>query len=199
MNCHKITDRKTQILETMADMLGQPHSARITTAALARRLNLSEGALYRHFSSKATLFENLILGIEAQLLEDLSHINLTESDPRKLLQKQVHALLLFAERHPGLTRVLTGDALATEDQGLQANLNKLIARIQAILVQSALGVCRTWSVERENRPCDYTDQADAMANVLMHWVLGRWLRYAQTSWQVLPTQNCTQQMALLGL
>lgn len=199
MHNHKAASRKTQILEAMADMLGRPHSARITTAALARHLNLSEGALYRHFSGKAALFENLILGIEAQLNEDLSHISLTEPDPRKLLHKQVHALLLFAERHPGLTRVLTGDALATEDQSLQENLNSLIARIQAIVVHSAREVCRTSSVEDENRPYGGTGQADAMANVLMHWVMGRWLRYAQTSWRVLPTQDYTQQLALLGL
>jgi len=182
--------RKTQILETLACMLEQPHSARITTAALAKEINLSEAALYRHFSCKAAIFKDLINLIETLIFEDSHHINATEPRGRRQLGKQVHALLLFAERHRGLTRVLTGDALATEDWQLQAQLDNLIADIEAMLRQSA---------QQAAHELPPGSDAGIMASLLMHWVLGRWLRYVQTSWRVPPAEGYARELALLGL
>lgn len=182
--------RKALILETLAAMLAQPHAARITTAALADRLGVSEAALYRHFSGKAAIYMALLDSIEAQLFEDLGHIAATQADGTRRLGRQVHALLLFAERHPGHTRMLTGDALVTEDWQLQVRLGALIAAIQAELAASA----------RLAHPALALAADPQLAGgLLMHWISGRWLRYAQTSWQALPTARHAEELALMGL
>jgi TetR/AcrR family transcriptional regulator len=184
--------RKTQILEALADMLCQPHAGRITTAALAGHLDLSEAALYRHFENKAAIFEGLIALIESQLAEDLAHINTTEPDGRRQLQKHAHALLLFAQRHPGLAKVLTGHALVLEHSQLQERVNGIQAHIQALLAQSAQAAIAAGSL-----PGRYS--ADAYAGVLMNWISGRWLRYVQRGEQALPTAHYSDELALLGL
>jgi TetR/AcrR family transcriptional regulator len=186
----KLTQKKADILLALTQMLAQPHAARISTAALAAYLNQSESSLYRHFPSKAAMFTALIDYIEGLLLEDLTHIDATEPDGRKRLRKQLHALLLFTERHPGLTRVLTGDALVNEDPQLQTRLNTLIADIEVLLRHNAQIAIDTRASPKG---------ADARARLLMDWVLGRWLRYAQTAWQETPTAGSAEQLDLLGL
>ncbi len=186
----KLTQRKADILVALTQMLGQAHAARISTAALAAYLNQSESSLYRHFPSKAAMFMALIEHIEGLLFEDLDHIGATEPDGRKRLRKQLHALLLFTERHPGLTRVLTGDALVNEDPRLQTRLNTLIADLEALLKRSVQVATDTHALPAE---------AEARSRLLMDWVLGRWLRYAQTAWQETPTTGCAGQLDLLGL
>ena len=184
-------NKKALILATLIHMLEQPHAGRITTAALAQQLGQSEAALYRHFSSKAALFESLIDNARAQLLEDLNHIAATESDGCRKLRKQLHALLLFTERHPGLTRVLTGEALVTEHPRLQIQVNALIDDLETLLRHAAQAAIDAGS----RQPGD----AALYANTLMLWVQGRWLRYTQTGWQALPTHDHEPQLALLGL
>ena len=188
----KLTNKKTEILTALTQMLKQPHAGRITTAALALQLNQSEGALYRHFANKAAMFEALIGLIKTQLFEDLSHINATEPDGRQQLRKQLHALLLFTERHPGLTRVLTGDALVNEGAPLQARLNELISDLETLLAHSAQNAVNARQL------AENTD-ARLYAGLLMDWVLGRWLRYTQTAWLALPTDQHAAQLDLLGL
>lgn len=188
----KLTFKKAQILLALTQMLAQPYAARISTAALAAHLHQSESSLYRHFSSKAAIFTALIDSIESLLFEDLTHIEATEPDGRKRLRKQLHALLLFTERHPGLTRVLTGDALVNEDPELQTRLNTLIASIEALLCRNAQHAADTHTWPANTDACAY-------ARLLMDWVLGRWLRYAQTAWQEAPTAGCAGQLDLLGL
>ncbi len=187
-------NKKALILATLIRMLEQPHAGRITTAALAQQLDQSEAALYRHFSSKAALFESLIDSARAQLLEDLNHIAATESDGCRKLRKQLHALLLFTERHPGLTRVLTGEALVTEHPRLQIQVNTLIDDLEALLRHAAQAAIDVGSLQ----PRD-TAGAAVYANTLMLWVQGRWLRYTQTGWRALPTHDHEPQLALLGL
>jgi len=186
--------KKALILATLTRMLEQPHAGRITTAALAQQLGQSEAALYRHFSSKAALFESLIGSARTQLLEDLNHIAATESDGRRGLRKQLHALLLFTERHPGLTRVLTGEALVTEHPRLQTQVNELIDDLEGVLCHAAQAAIDAGSLQPGE-----TSGAATYANTLMLWVQGRWLRYTQTDWQALPTQSHEQQLALFGL
>lgn len=184
--------KKTLILTTLIRMLEQPHANRITTAALAQQLNQSEAALYRHFSNKANLFESLIDLAKGQLLEDLNHIRATEPDGGQQLRKQLYALLLFTERHPGLARVLTGEALIMEHPRLQTLVNALIGDIEAILQHAAQIAINTNTLNESANAATY-------ANMLMLWVQGRWLRYTQTGWQAQPTSGYMQQLALLGL
>ena len=184
--------KKTVILTALVRMLEQPHANRITTAALAQQLDQSEAALYRHFPSKANIFESLIDLAKAQLLEDLNHICATEPDGCQQLRKQLYALLLFTERHPGLTRVLTGEALVMEHPRLQGLVNALIDDIETILRHAAQTAINANKLRESTEAATY-------ANMLMLWVQGRWLRYTQTDWQAPPTAGHVQQLALLGL
>ena len=132
----KTGERKHQILQMLAEMLEQPRAARITTAALAARMQLSEAALYRHFASKAQMFEGLFEFIESTIFTLVNQI--VESEPNGVEQARKIAtmLLTFAQRNRGMTRVLTGDALVTEDERLQARANQITDRIDASFKQS---------------------------------------------------------------
>ena len=129
-------ERKTQILQTLAEMLEQPHASRITTAALAARLSVSEAALYRHFASKAQMFEGLIEFIETSIFTLVNQIAAAEPLGVTQARQTVAMLLTFSERNKGMTRVLTGDALVTEDNRLQERINHINDRIEASLRQS---------------------------------------------------------------
>jgi len=186
----KTGERKAQILQTLADMLEQPRAARITTAALAARMQMSEAALYRHFASKAQMFETLIEFIESTLFTLVNEIAQTE--PRGLIQAQriVAMLLTFAERHRGMTRVLTGDALVTEDPRLQERLNHIDDRIEASFRQTVRSAIADGSLPEQTHVA-------ACASLLTHFVLGRWLRYARSGWRTKPTQHLDEQLSIV--
>lgn len=186
----RFSSKQLSILRTLAAMLEQPDGGRVTTAALAREMGQSEAALYRHYANKAAIFEGLIALIGEQLLEDLAHIEATEAQGRPRLRKQLHALLLFVERHPGAARVLTGGALASEAPSLQERVNALLRDLEDMLTRSA-----ALGIEQEA----LSGEAGAIASVLLHYALGRWLRYVQSGWQAAPTGDLTRQLALLGL
>ena len=131
----KSGERKTQILQTLAQMLEQPRPEKITTAALAARLDVSEAALYRHFASKAQMFEGLIEFIEQTLFSLINKINADETDGMRQLDAILSLLLGFAQKNPGMTRVLIGDALVHENERLQSRINQLHDRIEATLRQ----------------------------------------------------------------
>lgn len=186
------SSKQARILATLSAMLEKPDAGHITTAALAKQLNQSEAALYRHYVSKAAIFEDLIAQIRDQILEDLQHIEATESNGRTRLHKQLHALLLFVERHRGTARVLTGGALVNEAPSLQARVNQVTQEIEDVLAASA-----GYGIEQASIRVD--EDARILAGLLMNWVLGCWLRYVQTDWQAAPTTALTQHLALLGL
>jgi len=180
-------ERKHQILQTLAEMLEQPHAARITTAALAARMQVSEAALYRHFASKAQMFEGLIEFIETSLFTLVNQIGVTEPDGLARAHKTIAMLLAFSERNRGMTRVLTGDALVTEDNRLQERINHINDRIEATLKQ-----CLRDATAAGTLPVDAN--VAAYASLLTHFVLGRWLRYAQSGWKVSPTAHLDAQL-----
>ena len=129
-------ERKLQILQTVAAMLEEPNGDKVTTAALAARLQVSEAALYRHFASKAQMYEGLIEFIESSVFGLINQI----SDKEESGIRQVHTiagmLLDFAERNPGMTRVLIGDALVNENERLQQRMNQFVERVEMALRQS---------------------------------------------------------------
>jgi len=182
-------ERKTQILQALAEMLEQPCAARVTTAALAARMQVSEAALYRHFASKAQMFEGLIEFIEGTLFSLVNQIAAAEPYGMAQARKIVTMLLSFSERNRGMTRVLTGDALVTEDNRLQERVNHINDRIEASLKQAL-----RCAVTDGGLPGD-ADVA-AHASLLTHFVLGRWLRYAQSGWRVPPTGHLDAQLRL---
>src|SRR5437660_11965281 len=130
-------ERKQQILQTLAQMLEDPKGERITTALLAARLDVSEAALYRHFSSKAQMFEGLIEFIEQTVFSLVNKIQAEETDAMKQVEATVATLLGFAQKNPGMTRVLIGDALVNEDERLQSRVNQLPGRLAASVRQRA--------------------------------------------------------------
>ena len=180
-------ERRLQILQALAGMLEQPQGERVTTAALAARLQVSEAALYRHFASKAQMFEGLIEFIESTLFGLINQITRDEEDALSQIQQILNLLLTFSERNPGMTRVLVGDALINEDDRLQVRINQLLDRLELSLKQ-----CFRTAMVQEHLPPD-TD-AGARADLLLSYVLGRWIRYAKWGFRRMPTENAAIQI-----
>ena len=128
--------RREQILQCLAGMLEEAPAERVTTAALAARLQVSEAALYRHFASKAQMFEALIEFIESSLFGLIAQIEAQQASGLLQAARMVQALLAFAERIPGLNRVLTGAALVGEHARLRERVLRLFARFEASVRQS---------------------------------------------------------------
>src|SRR6058998_3801590 len=129
-------ERRLQILQTLAAMLESPRGEKVTTAALAARLDVSEAALYRHFASKAQMYEGLIEFIETSVFTLANRITQDEADGRKQAEQLTEMLLAFAEKNPGMVRVMTGDALVGEHERLQTRVNQFFDRFEATLKQS---------------------------------------------------------------
>jgi TetR/AcrR family transcriptional regulator len=129
-------ERRVQILQTLASMLEQPGADRITTAALAAKLDVSEAALYRHFASKAQMFEGLIEFIEQSVFSLVNQIVERETSGSVQARKIVTVLLQFGEKNPGMTRVMVGDALVFENDRLVTRMNQFFDRIESQLKQA---------------------------------------------------------------
>ncbi len=183
-------ERRMQILQMLAEMLESPQADRVTTAALAARLQVSEAALYRHFASKAQMFEGLIGFIEQTLFGLINQITTSEEDGFEQLRAIFTLLLTFAERNPGMTRVLVGDALVTEADRLQDRINQLTDRLELSIKQ-----CFRTLVAEERLPPE-TDPA-ARANLMMSCVQGRWLRFAKGGFTRVPTEGLEAQVVVL--
>jgi len=174
-------ERKTQILQTLAQMLEGPSAERITTAALAARIEVSEAALYRHFRGKADMFAGLIDFVEQTLFSLINKITSEEQSGLRQTEAIMTMLLGFAQKNRGMTRVLIGDALVTEDEALQARINQIHDRIEAALKQ-ALRFAVTQKEVAED-----VDLA-AQANALMSFVAGRWHQYAKSGFRRDPAE-----------
>ena len=186
-------ERRIQILQALASMLEQPGSERITTAALAARLEVSEAALYRHFASKAQMFEGLIEFIESSVFTLANQIAERESqaqDPGAGLRQAaavVTMLLQFAEKNPGMARVMVGDALVYENERLQQRMGQFFDKIEALLKQGL----RSGYVD-EATP---TAHAQAQASVLTAFAVGRLQRYARSGFGRRPTEFLDESLA----
>ena len=184
--------RKLQILQTLAAMLEDPKGEKITTAALAARLDVSEAALYRHFASKAQMFEGLIEFIETTIFGLINDIAARETSGMRQARRTVQMLLDFAQTNRGMTRVLIGDALVNENERLQERMNQLFDRIESSLRQS-LRV----AVTQGELPAEF-DPA-ARASLLVSFVVGRWHRFAKTGFRRPPSDGLDVQLpTLLG-
>ena len=185
----KSGERKLQILQTLATMLESPKAEKITTAALAARLAVSEAALYRHFASKAQMFEGLIDFIESSVFSLINQINQREESGLLQARTIVGMLLDFAEQNPGMTKVLIGDALVNEDERLQQRINQFVERVEMALRQS-------WRLAAVQGMVPESD-AVPRAGLLMAFVIGRWHRFAKTGFQQRPSEGAAGQLALL--
>ncbi|MDO9075744.1 MAG: nucleoid occlusion factor SlmA [Rubrivivax sp.] len=185
-------ERRVQILQTLAGMLEQPGAERITTAALAARLEVSEAALYRHFASKAQMFEGLIDFIESSVFTLVNQITEREGAGAMQAQKMVTVLLQFGEKNPGMTRVMVGDALVFEHERLVARMNQFFDR-----VESQLRICLRSAAETAGSPTP-TVEAQALASALVSLVIGRLHRYARSGFKRLPTEHLELALAHLA-
>ncbi|HWP20286.1 MAG TPA: nucleoid occlusion factor SlmA [Burkholderiaceae bacterium] len=184
-------ERRIQILQTLAAMLEQAGAERVTTAALAARLEVSEAALYRHFASKAQMFEGLIEFIEHSVFTLVNQITEREPDGRAQAHKIVAVVLQFGERNPGMTRVMVGDALVYEHERLLARMNQFFDRIESQLRQSLrLGAEAAGSATP-------TVDANGQASALTSFVVGRLHRYCRSGFKRSPSEHLDTALRLL--
>ena len=183
-------ERRLQILQTLAGMLEVPKGEKITTAALAAKLDCSEAALYRHFASKAQMYEGLIEFIEQSLFGVINQITAEESQGFNQVEQILSLLLRFAQKNRGMTRVLIGDALVNENERLQQRINALLDKLEAALKQ-ALRIAAT----QDNLKAD-ADFA-SLANLLRCYAVGRWEQYARSGFTREPLAQWQQQWPML--
>ncbi|MFO0009860.1 MAG: nucleoid occlusion factor SlmA [Betaproteobacteria bacterium] len=184
--------RRLQILQTLATMLEDPKGEKVTTAALAAQLGVSEAALYRHFASKAQMFEGLIEFIETTIFGLINEISTKETSGLRQARRILQMLLDFAQTNRGMTRVLIGDALVNEHERLQERMNQLTERIEASLRQSF----RVAATQGELPP---GIDPNARAALAVAYVVGRWHRFAKSGFRKAPAEGLDGQMlALVG-
>lgn len=184
-------ERRIQILQTLAGMLEQPGAERITTAALAARLEVSEAALYRHFASKAQMFEGLIEFIESSVFTLINQVADREADGGAQARKVVTLLLQFGEKNPGMARVMVGDALVFEHERLSARMNQFFDRVESQLRQSLRAAAEAGGAATP------TVDAQAQASALTALTLGRLHRYARSGFKRMPTEHLEPALARL--
>jgi len=184
-------ERRIQILQTLAGMLEQPGAERITTAALAAKLDVSEAALYRHFASKAQMFEGLIEFIESSVFTLVNQINERENDAAVQVRKVLTVLLQFGEKNPGMVRVMVGDALVFENDRLLTRMNQFFDRIESQLRQSLRAAAEAAGSATP------TVDANAQASVLTAFAVGRLQRYARSGFKRSPTEHLDASLNLL--
>jgi len=184
-------ERRVQILQALAAMLEQPGAERVTTAALAARLDVSEAALYRHFASKAQMFEGLIDFIEHSVFTLVNQITEREAPGREQASRMVAMLVQFAEKNPGMTRVMVGDALVFENERLQQRMNLFFDKFEAALRQALRGAA---AQEGSATP---TVDAQVRAATLGAFVVGQLQRFARSGFKRLPSENLDASVALM--
>ena len=193
-------ERRVQILQALAAMLEQPGAERVTTAALAARLEVSEAALYRHFASKAQMFEGLIDFIEQSVFSLINQILEqapadSTADARAVGAGQaariIAMLLQFAEKNPGMTRVMVGDALVFENERLQQRMNQFFDKIESTLRQSLREVA---AADGSATP---TVDAQVRASALTAFAVGRLQRFARSGFKRLPSEHLEASVALM--
>ena len=184
-------ERRVQILQALATMLEQPGSERVTTSALAARLEVSEAALYRHFASKAQMFEGLIEFIEQSVFTLVNQIAEREADPAVRTRRLVTMVLQFAEKNPGMTRVMVGDALVFENDRLQERMNQFFDKLESSLKQSLRDAATASGAA--------TPTVDALvrASVLVAFMVGRLQRFARSGFKRLPSEHLEPSLAII--
>ena len=184
-------ERRVQILQALATMLEQPGAERITTAALAAKLDVSEAALYRHFASKAQMFEGLIEFIESSVFTLINQIMEREADAAQKAARIVTVVLQFGEKNPGMTRVMVGDALVFENDRLQQRMNQFFDRIESSLRQ----VLRDGAQAQQS--ATPTVDAQVRAALMVSFVQGRLQRHARSGFKRSALEHLEASLALM--
>ena len=180
-------ERRLQILQTLAAMLEQPGAERVTTAGLAAKIGVSEAALYRHFASKAQMFEGLIDFVDQSVMGLIRQVTDREPAGSQQAARMVALLLQFAEKNPGMSRVMSGDALVLEHERLQERINLLFDKIEAQFRQSL----------KNSESSTPTSDAQVAASVLVAFMQGRLQRFARSGFRRLPSEHLQAALARL--
>ncbi|AOK60473.1 nucleoid occlusion factor SlmA [Burkholderia ubonensis] len=197
-------ERRMHILQTLATMLEAPKREKITTAALAARLDVSEAALYRHFASKAQMFEGLIEFIETTFFGLINQI--AAKEPDGVLQARAITLMLlnFAAKNPGMTRVLTGEALVGEHERLVERVDRMMERVEATIRQSLRVAVMEANARRDGGahadgavPLSADYDPAVRASLLVSYVIGRWHRFAKSGFAKAPGEQADAQLRLI--
>ncbi|MBU3006280.1 nucleoid occlusion factor SlmA [Paraglaciecola arctica] len=191
MPATKRPNRRAQILQALASMLQTSPGQRITTAKLAAHVGVSEAALYRHFPSKARMFEGLIEFIEETLFSRINKIINEEKDTATRCQLILHLILGFAEKNPGITRILNGDALMGEQDRLRERISQLFERLETQLKQ----VLRERKL-REGKTLPAEE--GIIANILICFADGRINQFIRSEFTKRPTENFNEQWQLIN-
>jgi TetR/AcrR family transcriptional regulator len=184
-------ERRLQILQTLASMLEQPGADRVTTAALSAKLGVSEAALYRHFASKAQMFEGLIEFVEQSVFALVRQVTDREAAGPVQVARIVALILQFAEKNPGMARVMTGDALVFENDRLQERMNLLFDKLESALKQSLRECARQEGAQSDTPTVD----AQVQASLLVAFMMGRLQRFARSGFKRLPSENLQPSLA----
>ncbi|WP_423188193.1 nucleoid occlusion factor SlmA [Alishewanella sp. d11] len=191
MTTAKKPNRKEDILQALAAMLqSNSNGQRITTAALAEKVGVSEAALYRHFPSKARMYEGLIEFIEDTLLSRINAITEEHKDTQTRISLMLQLVLVFAERNPGFCRILTGDALQGEQERLLERVATLFEKLETQFKQ-----CLRERKLREGKSFSI-DEAE-LANLLLATIEGKINQFVRSGFKRLPTQYWANQWRLL--
>lgn len=181
--------RRQQILECLAKMLEESPGARITTAALAKKVGVSEAALYRHFPSKTKMFEGLIEFIEETLFTKIGVISKDDTTAIYKCEQILWLLLMFCERNPGITRILTGDAIAGETDRLRQRVAQLFERLETQIKQ----ILREAEIKEGLRT---RLPANIAANSLLAMAEGRVAQYVRSEFKRMPTLHWPEQLSV---
>ena len=182
--------RKEQILQSLAAMLEQSPGARVTTAGLARQVGVSEAALYRHFPSKAKMFEALIEFIENTIFSRVSIILGEENSTEARCNQVLTLLLTFSERNPGITRILTGDPLSGESERLRLRVAQFFERFETQLRQ----ILREAEIRNDHQT---TLDINVAANLMLSTVEGKICQYVRSDFEKVPTSYWQSQWQVL--
>lgn len=191
-------ERRLEILKALAEMLGEPRWEKITTAALAAKLDVSEAALYRHFASKAQMYEGLIEFIEQSVFGLANRISQDESDGHRQAARLVEMVLAFAETNPGMVRVMTGDALVGEHERLQLRMNQFFDRLEATLKQALRTAQSAEAAADPNLRRAADLDVNARAGAMVRYVIGCLHQYAKSGFTRKPSENGPAQIAYLS-
>jgi TetR/AcrR family transcriptional regulator len=186
----RVADRKLQILQQLAQMLEDPNCKKITTALLASRLEVSEAALYRHFASKAQMYEGLIDFIEQTVFGLINKISESELSGLAQVSSTINVLLNFSKKNPGMTRVLIGDALVYENDRLQVRINRLHDRLESSMKQSLRFAINQGEMNSSL-------EVEPKGNQIMAFVVGRWHQFAKSRYTKDPTTFSDVQIRML--
>jgi len=185
------SSRRQAILQALAEMLEQAPHKKITTAALAKEVGVSEAALYRHFPSKARIYESLIDFIEETLFSRINVIIKDAPDTQERCRMIIALLLNFSEKNPGLSRILTGDALTGETERLHIRVNQLFSRIESQIKQ----ILREGDL-KEN--CRTHLPSSAAAELLLAIAEGKIRQFVRSNFNCLPTTHWQEQWLTLN-